>query len=345
MYTYHICTPNNHNKPSNSKWSHTYYSKIILSYLKTNKNWKNIDKVENADFTDCYPFGKIKCRISLKLDIFTKIGGANVFKNMYYYPQTFVISPNKQIKNSQYLEIIKELKETPDEIKTKSKWFLKVNKSGGGLGVRPLLNMVEWKKYVKENKKYILQKGVDSLLINGKKFDIRMYLLCVIDHNKQFHLYLSKDGYLRISASDYDLLSVKKDDNLTNVTYQKKNIINQPGKTLVDLCISFSKYENYNNIFIKMCEISRDIKSKLNKILKTKMPTVALLGADFILDKEMNVFLLELNRNIGFSLNTKPIETKKMIRETVQNMIPLAYEPIIRKQILVNESAYWIEMN
>jgi hypothetical protein len=73
------------------------------------------------------------------------------------------------------------------------------------------------------NKTYIVQKYIEEpLLINGRKFDIRMYgLLTSINGHLKGYFY--EDGYVRTSSKEFSLKNLSnKAIHLTNDTIQQK---------------------------------------------------------------------------------------------------------------------------
>ncbi len=84
----------------------------------------------------------------------------------------------------------------------------------GGNGIKVLSKMSNWRKYADKRKVYVLQKGIESILYNNKKFDIRTYLLAITT-KKKLYLYISKDSCMRISSYDY---------NKTNNNFSYSNI-------------------------------------------------------------------------------------------------------------------------
>ena len=194
MYFYSICSPKNGNK------YHTYYSLIIKEYLETLQNWKTIDNKEIACYCDCPGYGLIKHELPSIYYIFYKDILSLILRNYIFHPNTFIIN-NGVIIDKKYRQFINNNNNT--------KWFLKPFNGGGGKGIIVLSKLQDWKRHVRPRKKYVLQKGIDSILYGGRKFDIRTYVLVIVSRRNTY-LYMSKDSCMRISSYEYDEKSKKK---------------------------------------------------------------------------------------------------------------------------------------
>lgn len=161
----------------------------------------------------------------------------------------------------------------------KSLWFLKLSTYDCGGGVYPFKAERKGLDKIKnklDKDDYVIQRGItDLLLYDGRKFDVRVHV--IID--KQGNVYVCKDGVMRISWKKYSSCSCKK-HQLTN------------GSLGVEAKMT-NKYGNWSKLYVK-------VKSALRKIMKIMLKYrdpdgFALLGVDFIFDKNMNAWLLEIN--------------------------------------------------
>jgi len=313
MYYYCIC-----------KKYHTYYSKIIEDHLKTLDEWKRTKYKNKAHYCDCRWFGKIKYKIPFTIHIFYKHNLARVLGNSNIHPKTFIVS-RRIIIDKRYRSTIKN--------ENRNKWFLKPVLGCGGNGIKVLSKMSDWRKYADKRKVYVLQKGIESILYNNKKFDIRTYLLAITT-KKKLYLYISKDSCMRISSYDYNKTN-NKSVNITNLSFQGKN------KNKEKNCMALSRWEHYDEVFPKMKTLINQFGLLIDRYAK-KIPAVSYLGIDIIINKNKEPKILEINNNIGVSAIIRPKGSDRNItHDIIRDMINVGYVPLINNKEPPIETEYW----
>ena len=96
-------------------------------------------------------------------------------------------------------------------------WIIKPGSRSRGRGIKVFKNWDEIKDYAKNNEggKQVAQKYIENpLIIDGKKFDIRQWVL-VTDWNP-LTVWVYDECYIRLAAQDYDANSTSKFSHLTN---------------------------------------------------------------------------------------------------------------------------------
>lgn len=325
-YKYCICQPK---KTKGILKYHTYYSPVIKKFLEESPDWSPTTNKKISHFCDCNPAGKVKCRLALRAYIFDKVVLAQILRNTPVHPPTFIIRGGR-IQDSRLSRFLKE------DTTGQNKWFLKPAMSGGGQGIQVLSRLRDFPKYVKPFRQYVIQRGVPCVLYQGKKFDLRSYLLVVVDEKKA-RVYLSKDSCLRISSYLYDDRKLDKGINVTNLCYQKHE---KGEKNPYRNSLSMSLWEHYPQVFPRMLEAIREIGGQIDPYI-VRRKTVALLGCDFLVDPDLKPHFLEINVNIGFSIHIRPPETGRMLTEMIQEIIQVGYLPLIRNQEPPEESRQW----
>eukprot|EP00826_Nyctotherus_ovalis_P048661 TRINITY_DN5755_c0_g1_i5.p1 TRINITY_DN5755_c0_g1~~TRINITY_DN5755_c0_g1_i5.p1 ORF type:complete len:761 (-),score=172.55 TRINITY_DN5755_c0_g1_i5:526-2808(-) len=123
----------------------------------------------------------------------------------------------------------------------KNVWIIKPGEySNRGCGISIMQDYSEIKEFIAENGRnshtYILQKYIEKpLLINKRKFDIRMYGM-LTSINGVIKGYFYEEGYIRTSCKEYTLKNLaQKAIHLTNDAVQKKDE-------------NYGKYENGNKL-------------------------------------------------------------------------------------------------
>ena len=158
--------------------------------------------------------------------------------------------------------------------------------------------------------KIIIQKYIERpLLYKGRKCDMRIWVL--LSH--EMKVYVFKEGHLKTCSENFDLNN--KNDayvHLTNYSYQKHCLNFQ--KFEVGNEVSFHDFQKELNLTFPEKEINvyKDIMPKVKEIINLTMNSVKhsidpnnrqfcfeIFGYDFMLDDELNMFLIEINANPG----------------------------------------------
>ncbi|XP_040181927.1 inactive polyglycylase TTLL10 [Rana temporaria] len=174
------------------------------------------------------------------------------------------------------------------------------------------------------------------LLLEGKKFDIRSYLL--IASAVPYYVFFSH-GYVRLTCNPYDLKSDDLTGHLTNQYMQKKNpLYSEMKEETVWGMERFNNYINENfatakslpqdwvlNVFTKrmqqiMIHCFLSVKSKL----ECRRGFFDLIGCDFLIDEDFKVWLLEMNCNPALHTNCEAL--KEVIPNVVNETLDLALE-------------------
>ncbi|XP_069382824.1 protein polyglycylase TTLL10 isoform X2 [Paralichthys olivaceus] len=183
----------------------------------------------------------------------------------------------------------------------------------------------------------IVQHYIKSpLLLKGKKFDVRSYLLiaCTAPYMVFF-----RHGYVRLTCDLYDPSSNNLSAHLTNQYMQKKNpLYSQLKEDTVWSMESFNAY--INDCFGVAKGLPRDwvlgaftkhmqrimtqcffaVKSKL----ECRLGFFDLIGCDFMVDEDFKVWLLEMNCNPALHTNCEVL--REVIPSTVVEMLDLTLE-------------------
>ena len=97
---------------------------------------------------------------------------------------------------------------------------------------------------VKSNK-FVIQKYVEKpLLIDNRKFDIRVWVL--LDHNMNLHYF--QEGYIRLSSEPFNLDENQIEDKYVHLT---NNAIQKDGK-------NYGKHESGNIISLQQLKVKRE---------------------------------------------------------------------------------------
>lgn len=322
MYQYNICPPKIKN---GFRLYHTYSSLIIKNYLDKSPEWEVTKDKKNVHFSDCPSAKRIKYYLPIKKYIYYKHILASILYNSDFHPTTFIIS-NGKITDKRYNAMVNS--------QDKGKWFLKPATGGGGKGIQVLSRLSNWKNCVHPRKKYVIQKGIESICYKGRKFDLRTYIL-IVTTKKKVHAYISKESCMRVSNCKYNSKSLRNDINVTNVSFQNST----KNKKLLN-SVSFRGWEHYDKVQPKMKKIVTQFITKILPLIK-KRPSVALLGCDFLVDKNLRPHFLEINNKIGFGMGSRLPKDAQTVREMIYDIFEIGYKPIIHSYLPPEESKEW----
>ncbi|ESO08908.1 hypothetical protein HELRODRAFT_74190 [Helobdella robusta] len=184
----------------------------------------------------------------------------------------------------------------------------------------------------------LIQKYITNpLLIEGRKFDIRVYMLVAC---MKPHLVLFRKGYIRLCLNKYDEAAEDLTVHLTNQFIQRKCPFYEVCKN--ETIWSFDKFNDYINktvvankggveidwvyktLWTKMKNIALFTYLSVKEKLQAKIGYFDLYGLDFLIDNDLKVWLLEVNVNPCLATNCDYL--KLIIPEIVHETISIALE-------------------
>ncbi|CAD8171547.1 unnamed protein product [Paramecium pentaurelia] len=165
-------------------------------------------------------------------------------------------------------------------------------------------------------RKCIVQRYIENpLLLEGRKFDIRCYVL-IATTRPLFVLF--QHGYLRLSVDKYNVEDMDDEKNrykhLTNAAIQKKHpSFNQSKESTIWSMQQFEQYlkdkknvtqEKIETLYLQMKKIfAHIIRCSADKFEK-RIGTFELMGCDIMIDTNLKVYLIEMNTNPALFLDT-----------------------------------------
>ena len=212
----------------------------------------------------------------------------------------------------------------------------------------------------------IVQKYIHNpLLINKRKFDIRLYAF-MSSINGNLKAYFYQDGYLRTSCREFTLQNLSnRMIHLTNDAVQKK--AEDYGKYEAGNKLSYTDFQNYldkNFAELSIC-FDRDLLPQMKKLVtdtfravygkldpKRRINTfeviyssfilVQIYGFDFMFDEDFKVYLIEVNTNPCLELGCPLLA--RLIPGMVENALRIVVDPLFppaenwsQKKCVVND--------
>ena len=193
-------------------------------------------------------------------------------------------------------------------------WILKPTKLNRGRGVhifrsldslRDLVSQyTKGRKSFTSTNEFIIQKYIEApLLINRRKFDIRMWVLIT----GEMDCLLFREGYIRTSSIPFVIDHKNIDDKFVHLT---NNAIQQHSQTYGSFedgnQVSFDKFKEYlgGDLFERnmLMQIKQLVVKSLLAVKKKLNPRRSeaqfeIFGYDFMIDSDYHVWLIEVNTN------------------------------------------------
>lgn len=174
------------------------------------------------------------------------------------------------------------------------------------------------KKPVQESKTFVVQKYIESpFLMRNRKFDIRVWVLV----NQDMDLFFFREGYIRMSSAEYSVDRLEDDYiHLTNNAIQR----NCPtyGTQEDGNQLSFQDLQMYMKENCPQVDFNRDIVEKMKVQTQIAFSSVSkklnamrrkhcfeLFGLDFMLDSDLNCWLIEANTNPCIEESSRLLKT------------------------------------
>ena len=206
---------------------------------------------------------------------------------------------------------------------TSNIWIVKPTNNNRGNGIKVFNTFQQIDEHLRKKSlgtAVVVQKYIERpLLYKGRKFDIRQLVL--VDNNMNIYVY--KEFYVRTSTTAYDIDNMQDlFIHLTNYAVQKKKKKGKPERELdedemdeddeaqeegnnlsMEELNEYLEAEGYPMNCAGVMKRIHDIVTKLFLAVWRKLDplreknTFEIFGLDFLLDEEMNVWVIEVNTN------------------------------------------------
>lgn len=230
-----------------------------------------------------------------------------------------------------YSLFVEEFRRNPNVM-----WIMKPCSLAQGKGIFIVNKLSQTKRWantqVKES--YVVSRYIENpLLVGGKKFDLRMYVLVLSYRPLQALVY--REGFARFCNVKYSADADAMDNpyvHLTNVAVQKTNEdynSNHGGKWTVARLLLFVEATRGRDAGAKLL---RDIHSVMLHALKAVQPVIIndphcfeCYGYDIIVDDTLKPWLVEVNASP--SLTTTTADDRNMKSRLLRDVLELAVAP------------------
>ncbi|CAD7976228.1 unnamed protein product [Amoebophrya sp. A25] len=273
-------------------------------------------------------------RITEKVGMLASLEQEFGFKNLpAWYPKTLHVLSTNSMKNS-------------EEGLPEAKWVYKPRANNCGRGIELFGSTRALLDFIANEKKTdgIVQLYIERpLLVRGRKFDVRMYLL--IARTEPFLSFYCPVGYCRLCVNAYK--SNNFDDVTMHLTNQavQKTLKGMYKETKEDTTWTFEQMEAHlvENGRVEAGFVAREFLPKVKAIMVTLsgivrqqvLPLVGtfdLFGCDFFLDDQLQLYLLEVNSNPAIYTDTQVLKDiiPTVLREAI-DIVDAAHVPTANK--------------
>lgn len=199
-------------------------------------------------------------------------------------PESFLLN------NEEHIKLLKE--------KNYEKLIIKQKKQRKeGLSIITDLNQIKESTEYKDEE--IIQKMIEPFLVNGRKVNLRVYLMINMKNDK-LDIYVNKYGSCIYTKDQYDKDSVEFEKNITSykldldIYKENPQTFNQLKTYLKDKNINHNElFDKINNKVLLFIDA---IKEQIGSEKFKNNLTSQVFGMDFIIDENMNPYLLECNK-------------------------------------------------
>ncbi|KAK2851251.1 hypothetical protein Q5P01_007527 [Channa striata] len=248
-----------------------------------------------------------------------------------FFPCTFTLP-------SEYHLFVEEFKRSPGNT-----WIMKPVAKSQGKGIflfRKLKDIMDWKKDGTRSEEqrdaaqvenYVAQRYIENpYLINGRKFDLRVYVL--VTSYLPLKAWLYRDGFARFSSTRFSLSSIDdKYMHLTNVAVQKTAPDYDPEKGCKWQMQQLRRYltakhsrETVETLFKEMDNIFVRSLQSVQKVIINDKHCFELYGYDILLDQNLKPWLIEVNASPSHMPSSQEdYEMKCRLLEDTLNVIDM----------------------
>lgn len=139
----------------------------------------------------------------------------------------------------------------------------------------------------------------NPFIVNGRKINIRIYLLPVIDENNNMEFYIYKNGFMYYTPKMFEKGTIDRDINITT-GYIDRKVYEENPLTLHDL-LKFIGKENTEKLTENMVEMFRELKKVYEPILRENNKNIPglkfnIFGVDVAPNESLETQLIEINK-------------------------------------------------
>lgn len=329
------------NKGNGSLKLNQSISDVLTDYNVTNAKTKDVASIFFMEkFSDHHNFDIIKKIANYNTKYFYNIVSIDyissksklyeMMKNHSEYDDLEKIFPSSYL-----LENVSDVKKLREHMKHKDKpvIFKKNVQQQKGCDIVKDIKDIKVEEYVIAQE--LLQ---NPYLIDGRKINIRVYLLISIDNRNRLNVHMYNDGFIYYTSSQYMANSDSHECNITT-GYIDRSVYEKNPLTIRD----FAEYIGHEKARVFNRNVSWCFKTLFNSIKKEILPIektlpmnkFVIMGADIAVDEDLGIKLMEINKgpdlrhkdkrdgNVKYNLIKNTFAKMGIINDTPENFITI----------------------
>lgn len=191
-------------------------------------------------------------------------------------------------------------------------WITKPAAGFSGQGIRLFNDRNLLIRSFQPDKRTIVQKYIENpLLIDGRKFDIRMYVLIA-----KGRILLYPDGFARLAPSPYSVNDLNISRHLTNISLHENKSQTVTVLNLDQINVTRESIYSFIKQLRPLFEYALLYEQQFKLTNNVQFETFELFGLDIMFDSTGKAWLLEINKNPG-ALSNIPSLIPDVLKEAI----------------------------
>ncbi len=215
-------------------------------------------------------------------------------------------------------------------------WIMKPSNLSRGRSIQCFNSLTKINENISTlNCNFVVQKYIENpLIIYKRKFDIRQWVL--VTNLQPLAIWMWEEPYVRFSAEDYDINNFSNIySHLTNNSIAKYSEKYKSENLIKEDMWELENFKNYLKENFKRENIWDEIYEKFKNIIICSFDSgrheivyrencEEIYGYDFMIDSDLNVFLIEINSSPAMDYSTSI--TQKLVQEMSENLIQIVID-------------------
>ena len=307
------------------------YKDLLQQHFKRSELWQMAGNGHSVMYCNRDEHSRLKnhLRIFPSSVLSHKTNCARLLNGKSYFMKSYLFESKK-----------KPVRFDPEDLQGNDIWFYKPAIGSCGLGLQISKSLPHlWKVACREKVPGIFQRGQTDLdLVEDNKYEIRTFVVASYMGDK-LSIFLYKEGHLNIAMSSYN-----KSENMNGSMVSRNNkrvMLTNRGflnrkeiKRNRHQCL-FTQLPHYHILYPKIRAVAADIgkvmyqqiQASKKSVKEKRMPQCEVFAFDFLIDKNHNPWVVELNRHPCVKLRKDVPSVQQLKKDFYHDLIEMVLEP------------------